>query len=142
MALSSGDTVRVHYTGRLADGTQFDSSAGGEPLEFTIGSCQVLPGFEAAVAQLEPGQSTTVTIPAAEAYGERDKLATLTVPRSSFGDTEPVWGARVVAEGSDGRKVVGLVGLVDDERVILDINHPLAGKDVTFDIELVSVTRG
>ena len=135
----SGDTVRVHYTGTLTDGTEFDSSRGREPLEFTLGAGQVVPGFEAAITGMRPGETKTVTIPAAEAYGDpRDELL-LTVPRTQIPpNVQPRVGQRLqVGRGEQAFPVV--VHEVTDDHVVLDGNHPLAGQDLTFALELVGI---
>ena len=140
MAPVSGDTVRVHYTGTLADGTTFDSSEGRDPLEFTIGTGQVIPGFDTAVADLEVGDTTTVNIPAAEAYGEHSDEGMQTFPRDAFPpDTTPEVGWAVELSSPEGERVPATVAEVTDETITLDFNHPLAGQDLTFEITLVEV---
>lgn len=136
----SGDTVKVHYTGTLSDGTQFDSSRGREPLEFTIGSGQLISGFDLAVDGMTVGETKTVTIPSDQAYGERNPEMQQVVPRSAIpNDIELEEGMVLSANGPQGQtlrfKVVGF----DQEKVSVDGNHPLAGKDLTFDLELVSI---
>lgn len=138
MAVPNGATVRVHYRGTLEDGSEFDSSAGREPLEFTVGAGQVIPGFDRAVAGLEEGSSTTITIPAEEAYGERHESAVQTVPREMFyGD--PYEGAQVTVASPEGDEMRAVITSVEDDDVTLDFNHPLAGEALTFEIELVEV---
>ena len=135
----TGDTVQVHYTGTLDDGTEFDSSAGREPLSFTLGAGQVVPGFEAAVTGMALGEKKTVTIPAAEAYGEPRPELLMTVPRAQVPPTmQPRVGQRLqVGRGEQAFPVI--VHEVTDEHVILDGNHPLAGQDLTFALELVGI---
>ena len=129
----SGDTVRVHYTGKLADGTVFDSSQGRDPLEFTLGTGQVIPGFEAAVTGMEPGQEQSVTIPAEQAYGPPKPELMIEVPRTQFPpDIDPEVGQRLQMNNGQQTAVV-TVQQVGDGAVKLDANHPLAGKDLTFD---------
>ena len=140
MAAKSGDTVRVHYTGTLDDGSTFDSSEGKDPLEFTIGSGQVIPGFDAALDGLEIGESKKITIPAAEAYGDHNAEAVQVVPREAF-EQEPMIGGVVELAAPDGRKLAAVITEVVEENITLDFNHPLAGKDLTFDIELVEVVE-
>lgn len=136
----SGDTVKIHYTGKLPDGTQFDTSAGKDPLEFELGSGQVIPGFEKAVTGMEVGQTKTVTIPPAEAYGERNEEMVHEVPKSALpDDLEPEEGMGLQARGEDGQVFRLTVTEVGDETVKVDANHPLAGKDLNFDIELVAI---
>lgn len=140
MAVASGDTVKVHYTGTLGDGTVFNSSQGRDPLSFTVGSGQVIPGFDSAVAGMNVGDSKTFTIPCAEAYGEHDPRMVQDVPRSEMpADMEIAVGMRLSARGPDGREIALVVNDVTDETVRLDANHPLAGQDLTFAIELVAI---
>lgn len=142
MAPVSGDTVRVHYTGTLADGTCFDSSDGREPLEFTVGSGQVIPGFDAAVTTLEVGATATVTIPAADAYGEHAEEGLQVFPREAFPpDANPEVGWAVELSAPDGQRVPATVAEVTDESITLDFNHPLAGQDLTFEITLVEIVE-
>ncbi len=140
MPVQPGDTVRVHYTGTLADGTEFDSSAGREPLEFTVGAGDVIAGFDKAVAGMEPGDAQTVTIPAAEAYGEREEGMTLEVPRDQLPpDEEPSVGDHLMLSMEDGEQVPVRIASLDDDVVTLDANHPLAGEDLTFEITLEEI---
>lgn len=135
-----GDTVRVHYTGTLADGSEFDSSRGRDPIAFTLGAGDVIPGFESAVADLEVGDSVTVTIPAAEAYGEHAEEGVQTVPLEAFGDAgAPQLGWTVQLQSPDGQTMQAMIAAIDDETVTLDFNHPLAGQDLTFELELVEI---
>jgi FKBP-type peptidyl-prolyl cis-trans isomerase 2 len=136
----NGDVVQVDYTGKLADGTVFDSSIGREPLEFTLGAGQVIPGFDKAVLGMKVGEKKTVTIPADEAYGpHRDDLI-LEVPREKLpSDMTPEVGLQLGLRQSDGRTSVVTITSVSDNVVTIDANHPLAGKDLTFEIELVKI---
>ncbi|WP_169980626.1 FKBP-type peptidyl-prolyl cis-trans isomerase [Tautonia rosea] len=135
----TGNTVRIHYTGRLADGTVFDSSDGRQPLEFTIGESQVIPGFEEAVTGMEPGQETTVTIPSDRAYGAHREELVFDVPRTQFpDDLDPQIGQQLQMTNGSQTAVV-TVSSLSDGSVTLDANHPLAGKDLTFDIALVEI---
>ncbi|MEX2571224.1 MAG: peptidylprolyl isomerase [Gemmatimonadota bacterium] len=134
-----GKKVQIHYTGRLADGTVFDSSEGREPLEFTLGEGQVIPGFDSAVTGMEPGQEQTVTIPSEQAYGERRKDLVFSVPREQFPpDISPEVGQRLQMQQGEQVAVV-VVQEVADAEVTLDANHPLAGEDLTFEVQLVDV---
>jgi peptidylprolyl isomerase len=135
----NGDTVRVHYTGTLADGTEFDTSRGRDPISFTLGEGDVIPGFETAVAELEVGQSATVTIPATEAYGDRNEDALQQFPLEAFGESVPQVGWGVELQNPQGQRVNAMVVEIGDETVTLDFNHPLAGQDLTFDLELVQI---
>ncbi|WP_417516314.1 FKBP-type peptidyl-prolyl cis-trans isomerase [Minwuia sp.] len=137
---TSGDTVRVHYTGTLDDGTQFDSSAGREPLEFELGSGQVIAGFDNALDGMTVGEKKTVTIPAAEAYGPHDPSLFHKVPREQMPDEiELETGMALQASDQAGNPISFVVAEFDDATVTLDANHPMAGKDLTFDLELVEV---
>jgi peptidylprolyl isomerase len=135
----NGTKVRVHYTGTLQNGEQFDSSREREPLEFVLGEGMVIPGFDAAVSGLAVGETTTTTIPAKEAYGERLTEMVQTVPLSFFGEQSPQVGWALQLQSQDGRILAAVVTEVDDEGATLDLNHPLAGKDLTFELELVEV---
>ena len=137
---SKGDTVRIHYTGRLTDGTQFDSSAGRAPLEFQLGSGQIISGLDRQIEGMSVGDTATLTIPAAEAYGEHHPEGVQTLPRERIPETVDVsLGARLQATAPDGQQMTLTVIDVNDEAVTVDANHPLAGKDLVFDVELVEV---
>jgi peptidylprolyl isomerase len=134
-----GDTVRVHYTGTLENGEQFDSSRGTDPLTFTLGEGAVIQGFDDAVDGMAVGESKRVTIPAAEAYGDRRDELTLRVPRSELPtDLELEVGSQLrMEQGADS--VIVTVRDVDEGSVMLDANHPLAGEALIFDLELVEI---
>lgn len=135
-----GDKVKVHYSGSLQDGTVFDTSQGRPPLEFTIGEGEVIPGFEAAVVGMEPGDSKTVTVEPPEGYGERSRDLMVDVERARFpADMEVEVGRQIQIQQADGSPRVATIARVDEGSVTLDVNHPLAGKDLTFDIELVEI---
>jgi len=135
-----GDTVRVHYTGRLEDGTIFDTSIHREPLEFTIGADEVIPGFEQAVIGMNPGEVKTVVIPAEDAYGPHRQDMVLTVRRDQFPvGIQPEIGQQFQVGLEGGGTILVMVTEVSEDAVTLDANHPLAGKDLTFDIELVEI---
>ncbi len=135
-----GDTVRVHYSGRLSQGEPFDTSRDGEPLEFTVGDRQVISGFEAAVLGMAVGSSTTVIIPAEEAYGEHRAEMVAEIDRDRFpADAAPKIGQRLEIGTTKGENVVVTVTDVTTSHVTVDGNHPLAGKELTFDIELVEI---
>ena len=139
--IKEGDTVKVHYTGKLEDGSVFDSSREKEPLEFTLGKGQLIPGFEKAVTDMEAGESTQVTIPAEEAYGDPREDLIISVPKSQLpDDVEPKVGLQLQVNQPNGEPVPVRVTEVGDENLKLDANHPLAGRDLTFDIEVVDVT--
>lgn len=135
-----GDSVKVHYTGRLDDGTIFDSSAGKEPLEFTVGSGQVIAGFDEAVIGMVAGQSKVVRIPADKAYGKRNEEMVITAPLQHVPpDLNPELGMRLEMGGANGELIRVVVTEITDSYITLDANPPLAGKDLTFDIELVEI---
>jgi len=135
-----GDTVKIHYTGTLQDGTVFDSSEGHDPLEFTLGDGQVIVGFEEAVTGMRSGEKKQVNIPADKAYGQRNEEMILQAPRDQVPpDIEPEVGQQLQMGGPNGETVVVRVTEVTDEHITLDANPPLAGKDLTFDIELVTI---
>lgn len=135
-----GDTVRIHYTGRLTDGTQFDSSEGREPLEFQLGSGQIIPGLDAQVQGMNVGDKASVTIPPEQAYGQHNPEGVQSVPRDRIPEGVDVSiGARLQATGGDGRAMTLTVVGATDEAITVDANHPLAGKDLVFDVELIEV---
>lgn len=136
-----GDTVHIHYTGTLADGTVFDSSAGREPLSFTLGSGQVIPGFEEAVLGMIRDEKKEVTIPVAKAYGPRNEEMVFTVPRSQVpSEINPEAGQRLQMQGPGNQPIVVTVTEVTSEKIILDANPPLAGKELNFAIQLVRIS--
>jgi len=138
--VKNGDTVQVNYTGKLADGTVFDSSVERGPLEFTLGAGQLIPGFEKAVLGMKVGEKKTVTIPANEAYGPHRDEQVVEIPREEFpSDLTPQVGQQLVVTQQDGRQIIVVITEVSDETVTIDANHPLAGKDLTFEIELVKI---
>lgn len=135
-----GDTVNVHYTGKLNDGTVFDSSEGRDPLQFVIGEGHVIPGFEEAVTDMNPGDSKTVTIPANQAYGPRRDEMVLVLDKSQFPpEIDPEVGEQLEMRQPDGQSFIVTVTNVSSSDVTLDANHPLAGKDLIFDIQLVNI---
>jgi peptidylprolyl isomerase len=137
----NGDKVRVHYTGKLEDGTVFDSSQGSEPLEFTIGQGQLIPGFEQGVVGMEPGESKTVDIPAVQAYGPHRPEGVFELDRSEIPTGIPLEvGLRLQANQQSGQTVELTVVNLTPDKVTLDGNHPLAGKDLTFDIQLMEIS--
>ena len=139
-AATNGDTVAVHYTGSLADGTIFDSSREREPLSFTVGEGQVIAGFNDAVHGMSVGDSVKVTIPAAQAYGEYNEQFVINVPPADIpAEIEVEVGMDLQLHQEDGGAIPVRVTNVSDESVTLDANHPLAGQDLTFEIELVSI---
>ena len=137
-----GDTVKVHYTGTLKDGSEFDSSRDRDPLEFIIGEQQVIEGFEQAVVGMSPGDSVEVTIVSEQAYGPRvdDMIATVSIDQFPS-DFTPVIGQQLQLRKEDGTALIVLITDINDATVTLDANHPLAGEDLTFSIELVEIVE-
>ncbi len=134
------DLVKVHYTGRLEDGTTFDSSEESAPLEFTIGRGQVIPGFEQAVVGMQVGESKTVRIPAEQAYGEHHPQLVANLGRDDVpADMELQIGNQLEVTQEDGEKFLVMVAGLTDDSVTLDANHPLAGKELIFDIDLLEI---
>lgn len=135
-----GDTVKVHYHGRLTDGTTFDSSEGRAPLEFKVGSGAVIKGFDEGVMGMSVGDKRTLEIPAFEAYGVTEPERVVEFPRDQFPqDMEPEVGMQLNMTSSSGDAFPVVISEVKDDVIILDANHPLAGKDLIFDIELVNI---
>ena len=138
--VKSGDTVRVHYHGKLTNGTTFDSSEGRDPLEFTVGSGQVIKGFDDAMLDMNVGEKKTVNIPVENAYGQRNDDMMMEYPKSEFpDDMKPEAGMELHMSDNQGHVFQVVVTEVQEDVVVLDANHPLAGKDLTFEIELVSI---
>ena len=136
----NGNTVKVHYTGKLGDGSVFDSSDGREPLEFTVGEGQVIPGFEQGVVGLEPGDTKTLNIPSEEAYGPHRPEGVFEIERAEIPPTIPLEEGMRLQANQGGRTVDLLVVEFNEAKVTLDSNHPLAGQDLTFDIQVVDVS--
>jgi peptidylprolyl isomerase len=135
-----GNTVKIHYTGRLQDGTEFDSSSDREPLQFNIGSGQVIPGFEEAVTGMRVGEKKTAQIPCDKAYGKRDPSMVMVVDRKHVpAEINPEVGQRLQVGSPNGQLLVVTVIEISHENITLDANPPLAGEDLTFDIELVEI---
>lgn len=138
--VKSGDLVRIHYTGTLTDGTTFDSSDGRDPLEFTVGSGQIIPGLDVALPGMVVGDKKTVEVPADQAYGHIDPSARQAVPRADIPDEIPLdLGSQLQVQTSQGQVMPVTIVEVTEETVTLDANHTLAGKDLVFAIELVSI---
>jgi len=135
-----GSEVKVHYTGTLSDNTVFDSSRERDPLAFTVGSGQMIKGFDDAVVGMAVGESKTVNIPAADAYGPKLEEAMIDMPKDKLPEgMEPQVGMQLEASHADGRKQILEITEIKEDSVTLDANHPLAGKDLTFEIELVEL---
>lgn len=139
----TGDTVKIHYTGKLDDGTQFDSSAGRDPLEFELGGGQVIPGFDTAVEGMAVGESKSVRIEPEQAYGPRHDQLMQQVPRDQLpDDLTPEVGMALQSQSPDGQVMVLMIAEVEEETITVDANHPLAGQALNFDIELVEIGGG
>ncbi len=139
MQVSKHKVVTIDYTLRDEQGSVIDSSSGGEPFSYIQGIGSVIPGLEQALEGHNPGESVTVRIPPEQAYGERDEALVQVVPRSLFGpDQEVAVGMQFQAETESGTRIVTVVG-VEDDRVTVDANHPLAGATLTFDVTVVDV---
>jgi FKBP-type peptidyl-prolyl cis-trans isomerase 2 len=138
--ITDGDTVQLHYTGKLSDGRVFDTSTDGEPFELTVGSNKVMPGFEQAVVGMSPGESKTVEIPMDQAYGPWRKDRVIVIDRDRFPEAmELKLGQRLKLRQKDGRPLPATVTGITEFSVRLDANHPLAGKDLVFDIEIIDI---
>jgi peptidylprolyl isomerase len=140
--VKDGDTITIHYTGKLDDGTTFDTSIDKDPLEFTVGKHDVIPGMEEAVVGMEPGDEKTITIPSNDAYGPYHEEMVVVVDRSEFPeemDIEVDQQLSVMLD--DDQSIIVTVTEINDDNVTLDANHPLAGEDLTFDIRLVEIVK-
>jgi peptidylprolyl isomerase len=138
--VKSGDQVAVHYTGRLTTGEQFDSSQGREPLEFTVGAGQMIPGFDAGVVGMTIGDKKTINIAPEDAYGEWSDENTIPFPKENLPeDMQVEKGMQLTMRTQDGHPFPVTVHDFNDTEVILDANHMLAGKELVFDIEMVSI---
>ena len=137
-----GDTIKVHYTGKLDDGSVFDSSADRDPLEFKLGENRIIRGFENAVIGMEPGGKSTVKIPAEEAFGPYKEEMIMEVKKEDLPtDLEPKIGQKFNLQQSDDQTIIVTVTEVTGDTVTLDANHPLAGKDLSLDIELLEIVE-
>lgn len=137
-----GDQVKVHYTGRLKTGEQFDSSTGKDPLAFTVGAGQMIKGFDKAIPGMEVGEKKTISIAPEEAYGPVNQEAIIEFPKNNIPDSlkvEP--GMQLQLQSADGQPVPVVVKEVKDDIVVLDANHQLAGKELVFDIELMDISK-
>jgi FKBP-type peptidyl-prolyl cis-trans isomerase 2 len=138
--VQDGDKVRVHYHGKLRNGETFDSSEGREPLEFTVGSGQVIRGFDEGVKGMAPGDKRTVEIAVEDAYGAKSEEMVIEFPKDQFPDTmQPEQGMQLMMNNGQGQQFPVSIVEVREETVILDANHPLAGQDLIFDLELVEI---
>ncbi len=138
--VKKGDTIKVHYHGKLVDGTTFDSSEGREPLEFEVGSGMVIPGFDEGVTGMAVGDKKTVSIPADEAYGPKQEDMIMEFPRERFpAEMVPEVGMQLNMNNGQGQSFPVVIVEVQESVVILDANHPLAGQELIFDLELVEI---
>lgn len=136
----NGDTVKVHYNGRLTSGETFDSSAGREPLEFEVGSGTVIKGFDDGVTGMKVGEKKTVNIPAEQAYGEKNPDMVIDYPRAQFPEhIDLKVGEQLVMSSASGQQFQVRIAEIKEDVVLLDANHPLAGEELIFDIELVEI---
>lgn len=139
--VKKGDTIKVHYHGKLVDGTTFDSSEGREPLEFEVGSGMVIPGFDEGVTGMAIGDKKTVHIPANEAYGPKEEDMIMEFPKDKFpAEMTPEIGMQLNMNNGQGQSFPVVIVEIQDTVVILDANHPLAGQDLIFDLELVEIS--
>ena len=137
--VTDGSKVKVHYTGKLNDGTVFDTSKEREPLEFTVGQGQVIPGFEDAVKGMETGDCKNVTLDCEQAYGQRRQDMILDVPKDKFPAEIPAKeGQQLMLRHPEGQEFPAFIVEIKDEVITLDANHPLAGEDLNFEIELLN----
>ena len=138
--VKSGDKVKVHYHGKLTSGETFDSSAGREPLEFEVGSGSVIPGFDEGVTGMTIGEKKTINIPFLEAYGPRNQEMVIGMPKDRFPeDMQIELGMPLMMSDGQGQQFQVTIVEIKETEVMLDANHPLAGQDLTFDLELVEI---
>ena len=138
--VKENDTVKIHYTGKLQDGQVFDSSLERDPIEFTIGGGQIIPGLEKGLIDMKVNDKKTIEIPQAEAYGDVQKELFQEVPKEQLPqEITPEVGMGLVAKNPDGSERQLRVAEVNDDSIVIDANHPLAGKDLIFDVEVVEI---
>lgn len=141
--VKKGDTVKVHYHGKLTNGTTFDSSEGREPLEFEVGGGMVIPGFDDGVTGMAIGEKKTIHIPADQAYGPKQEEMIMEFPRDRFpADMVPEVGMQLNMSNGSGQNFPVTIAEVREAVVVLDANHPLAGEELVFDLELVAIEGG
>lgn len=141
--VKSGDKIKVHYHGKLTSGETFDSSAGREPLEFEVGSGMVIPGFDEGVTGMSVGEKKTVNIPFSEAYGPKNQDMIIEMPKDRFpADMELEISMPLMMSDQQGQQFQVTIVEIKDDTVMLDANHPLAGQDLIFDLELVEIVGG
>lgn len=140
MGVKKGDTVSVHYTGTFEDGREFDTTGGRDPFCFQVGSGQVIQGFDEAVLGMETGEKKTVSIPADKAYGERDENMVHEIPKADLGGAAVSEGDIVEMRSREGEVIPATIGKVTDDAVVIDFNHPLAGRTLNFELELIELS--
>jgi len=139
-AVKAGDTIKVEYKGSLEDGTVFDQNQEGQPLEFTVGSGQLIPGFDRAVVGMKLEETKTVTLPAEDAYGMPAPSLIRNFPKTSFPDNfEPEIGMDITMQDQSGRPVPAKIAGITEDEIAIDLNHPLAGKTLVFDIKVIGI---
>ena len=136
--MKPGSKVKVHYTGTLDDGTVFDSSEGRDPLEFTIGQSQVIPGFENGIKEMKLNQEKTIKVKPEEAYGEKHEKLIMKLPRDKF-PKEIEANGRLILKGPEGQQIPAMITEINDKEVTIDLNHTLAGKELTFKVKVVEI---
>lgn len=140
MIAKVNDKVKVHYKGTLSNGEVFDSSEGRDPLEFTLGAGKIIPGFENGIIGMQVEESKTINIPAAEAYGEPKEELKQEVRKAQLpSEIKPEVGLQLMSKAPDGREIPLVVTEVKEDSIVVDSNHPLAGKDLTFEVTLLSI---
>ena len=141
--VKSGDKIKVHYHGKLTNGETFDSSAGREPLEFEVGSGMVIPGFDDGVTGMAVGEKKTINIPFGEAYGPKNPEMVIEMPKDRFPEDMTLEvGMPLMMSDQQGQQFQVTIVEIKDDAVMLDANHPLAGQDLIFDLELVEIVGG
>ena len=140
--VKAGDVVKVHYTGKLTNGDQFDSSTGREPLEFTVGAGQMIKGFDAAMPGMTVGEKKTINILPEDAYGVKDEQAIIEFPKENIPkDMKPEVGMQLQLRNESGQPFPVTIAEIKDDVIVLDANHSLAGKELVFDIELMEIVK-
>jgi peptidylprolyl isomerase len=139
-SVKKGDTVKVHYRGKMTNGEIFDTSEGRDPLEFKVGAGMVIPGFDHGVLDMKQGDKKTIEIPVEKAYGPRDESLVIEFPNENLPpDLKPEEGMQLQLSNQDGEAYPVVVKSVGDKSILLDANHPLAGEDLVFDVELIEI---
>ena len=139
--VKQGDNVKVHYTGKLSNGKVFDSSAGRDPLAFTIGKGMMIPGFEKGILNMAVGEEKTIVLPPSEAYGDVRLDMFAEIEKSQLPpEIKPEVGLELVSQQPEGQQMIVLIKEVKENSVVIDANHPLAGKELTFEIKLVDIS--